>query len=69
MFEVLAYAILPGYRKYRVHKHVIFYCMLPNSLNIEIVRIWHERMDMDPGGRIGKRPFLLLLYTGTGNSA
>jgi toxin ParE1/3/4 len=40
-------AIRAGYRKYRVHKHVVFYRLLPNSLDIEIVRILHERMDFE----------------------
>lgn len=39
--------IIPGYRKQRVHKHMVFYRMLSNNLDIEIVRILHERMDIE----------------------
>jgi toxin ParE1/3/4 len=40
-------AIRPGYRKQQMHKHVVFYRLLPNSLDVEIVRILHERMDFE----------------------
>jgi toxin ParE1/3/4 len=39
--------IRQGYRKHRLHKHVVFYRLLPKSLDIEIVRILHERMDFE----------------------
>jgi toxin ParE1/3/4 len=37
--------IIFGYRSYRVGKHVIYFRQLEND--IEIVRILHERMDVD----------------------
>lgn len=37
--------IRPGYRKYRVGRHVIFY--LQSSVGLEIIRILHERMDLE----------------------
>lgn len=40
-------AIRQGYRKHKIHKHVIFYRLLPSSMDIEIVRILHERMDFE----------------------
>lgn len=43
--------IRPGYRKHHVGKHLVFYRELETS-QIEIVRILHERMDMDT--RIGE---------------
>jgi toxin ParE1/3/4 len=38
--------IRPGYRKYHVGRHVIFYRMDPDD-GIEIARILHERMDVE----------------------
>ena len=38
--------IRSGYRKYRVGKHMVFYRELGANL-IEIVRILHERMDIE----------------------
>ena len=38
--------IREGYRKHQVGKHIIFYHEMDASL-IEIVRILHERMDME----------------------
>ena len=38
--------IRSGYRKYRAGKHIIFYREINLSL-IEIVRILHERMDIE----------------------
>lgn len=36
--------IRPGYLKYRVHKHIIFYRSV-DELTIEIVRVLHGSMD------------------------
>lgn len=38
--------IRSGYRKYQVGKHIVFYREINASL-IEIVRILHERMDIE----------------------
>jgi toxin ParE1/3/4 len=38
--------IRPGYRKYQVARHVIFYRITSDG-DIEIVRILHERMDVE----------------------
>lgn len=38
--------ILPGYRKYGAGKHLIFYRLLEPD-PIEIVRVLHERMDVE----------------------
>lgn len=38
--------IRPGYRKYQVARHVIFY-RITSEGDIEIVRILHERMDVE----------------------
>ncbi|MDO9163944.1 MAG: type II toxin-antitoxin system RelE/ParE family toxin [Methylococcaceae bacterium] len=35
-----------GYRKYQVGKHIVFYREINSSL-IEIVRVLHERMDIE----------------------
>ena len=37
--------IRPGYRKYHVGRHLIFYRQSPGG--IEIIRILHDRMDME----------------------
>lgn len=37
--------IRAGYRKYEAGKHIIFYRLLESS-GVEIVRVLHERMDM-----------------------
>ena len=37
--------IRPGYRKYGIGKHLVFYRQI-ESEEIEIVRILHERMDV-----------------------
>jgi len=38
--------IRPGYLKYRVSKHFVFYRMVESS-DIEIVRVLHERMNFE----------------------
>ena len=38
-------AIRPGYRKYPVGRHIIFYRVTSDA--IAIIRILHERMDVD----------------------
>jgi len=37
--------IRPGYRKYHVGRHLIFYRESPEGL--EIIRILHDRMDIE----------------------
>lgn len=37
--------IRPGYCKYHVGRHLIFYCQFPEGL--EIVRILYDRMDVE----------------------
>jgi toxin ParE1/3/4 len=37
--------IRSGYRKYRVGRHVIFYLL--SSAGIEIIRVLHDRMDLE----------------------
>ena len=39
-------AIRPGYRKYGIGKHLVFYRQIEND-EIEIVRVLHERMDAE----------------------
>ncbi|QXP85651.1 type II toxin-antitoxin system RelE/ParE family toxin [Methylococcus sp. ANG] len=39
-------AVRPGYRKLRVGRHIVFYRLL-NAGCIEIVRVLHERMDVE----------------------
>ena len=38
--------IRPGYRKYQIEKHIAFYRQ-SGSGQIEIVRVLHERMDLE----------------------
>ena len=37
--------IRPGYRKYHVGRHLIFYREIPDG--VEIIRILHDRMDIE----------------------
>jgi toxin ParE1/3/4 len=37
--------VLPGYRKVRAGRHVVFFRVQPDG-GVEIVRILHERMDI-----------------------
>jgi len=37
--------IRPGYRKYHVGRHLIFYRDIPDG--VEIIRILHDRMDIE----------------------
>jgi len=38
--------IRPGYRKHQIEKHIAFYRQSGNG-QIEIVRVLHERMDLE----------------------
>jgi toxin ParE1/3/4 len=40
-----ASAVLPGYRKTRAGRHIVFFRLRPDG-SVEIVRILHERMDL-----------------------
>lgn len=38
--------IRPGYRKYKVNRHLIFYTISEPNKTISVIRILHEQMDL-----------------------